>query len=106
MAMLADDLFCTPASWCLWRVQRRLGIWAYTLIVLSLVVFWFISFGSCSRYSFQYYGLPPVEVRPRGGAQSQSTADQHGVMAPTPTAQLWTCSLQQSAAVCRSSHWQ
>jgi hypothetical protein len=43
--------------------QRRLGIWAYSLIVLASVLFWFASLSDCSRAAFQYHGLPTTEVR-------------------------------------------
>jgi hypothetical protein len=43
--------------------QRRLGIWAYSLIVLASVIFWFASLSDCSRAAFQYHGLPATEVR-------------------------------------------
>jgi hypothetical protein len=44
-------------------LQRRLGIWAYSLIVLASVIFWFASLSDCSRAAFQYHGLPTTEVR-------------------------------------------
>jgi hypothetical protein len=42
--------------------QRRLGIWAYSLIVLCSIIFWFASMNNCSRSAFQYHGLPSTEV--------------------------------------------
>ena len=53
-------------------VQRRLGMWVYSLIVVSIVVFGMVWSDSCSRYLLQYYGLPPLEVsglRPGLGGQ-------------------------------------
>jgi hypothetical protein len=42
--------------------QRRLGIWAYSLIVLTSVIFFFSDLADCSRAAFQYQGLPVTEV--------------------------------------------
>lgn len=48
---------------CFLRVpQRRLGVWAYSLIVVASVIFWFSSLADCSRAAFQYQGLPVTEV--------------------------------------------
>ncbi|GBF87966.1 hypothetical protein Rsub_00678 [Raphidocelis subcapitata] len=44
------------------RMERLLGLWAFTLVAVSLVVFWFVDVSACSRYSAQYFGLPPVEI--------------------------------------------
>jgi hypothetical protein len=44
-------------------LQRRLGIWAYSLIVLTSVLFTYPGLQDCSRAAFQYYGLPTTEVR-------------------------------------------
>lgn len=62
-------VFTPPLSSCCLLVvlQRRLGIWAYSLIVLSSVVFWFASLADCSRAAFQYHGLPTTEVRTVSG---------------------------------------
>lgn len=43
-------------------LQRRLGVWAYSLIVVASVIFWFAGLGDCSRSAFQYQGLPVTEV--------------------------------------------
>lgn len=48
--------------------QRRLGLWAYTLIVAASIVFWFASLADCSRAAFQYYGLPTTEVHVHAGS--------------------------------------
>jgi hypothetical protein len=37
-------------------------VWAYTLIVVTSVTFWFSSLADCSRAAFQYQGLPVTEV--------------------------------------------
>jgi hypothetical protein len=43
-------------------LQRRLGVWAYSLIVLTSVIFWFGGLSDCSRSAFQYHGMPTTEV--------------------------------------------
>jgi hypothetical protein len=52
----------------LFLLQRRLGVWAYTLIVVTSVIFWFSSLADCSRAAFQYQGLPVTEVGQGGRA--------------------------------------
>jgi hypothetical protein len=43
-------------------MQRRLGVWAYSLIVVTSVIFWFGGLSDCSRAAFQYHGMPTTEV--------------------------------------------
>jgi hypothetical protein len=53
-------------------LQLRLGLLSFSAIFIGMLVFWFVEPGSCSHYSFQLFGLVPLEVRNmREGMQMQ-----------------------------------
>lgn len=53
----------SSATFCVCTyLQRRLGVWAYSLIVVTSVIFWFGGLSDCSRAAFQYHGMPTTEV--------------------------------------------